>query len=122
MSTSAATITSWIGIRWTSTSNIERSISSGFIPWLIVRLPCGSRSMMSTRLPFSFRATARLSVVVVFATPPFWFASAMTLAVVTPFASFGRACGRGNKREKAIGRPHSGHGSRLLRGFRAPSR
>jgi hypothetical protein len=80
MSTSASRITSPIGSRWTSTSNIERSISSGFMPWLIVRLPCGSRSTTSTRLPFSLRATARLRVVVVFATPPFWLARAMTRA------------------------------------------
>jgi hypothetical protein len=38
-----------IGTRWTSTSNIERSIASGFMPWLIVRLPCGSRSTIRTR-------------------------------------------------------------------------
>ena len=49
MSTSTVLITSEIGMRWTSTSNIERSIASGFIPWLIVRLPCGSRSITSTR-------------------------------------------------------------------------
>ena len=68
-----------IGSRWTSTSNIERSIESGFIPWLIVRLPCGSRSITSTRKPCSLKATARFSVVVVFATPPFWFAKTITL-------------------------------------------
>ena len=81
MSTSTDWITSEMGTRWTRTSNIERSIVSGFIPWLIVRLPCGSRSMRSTRFPSSPSATPRLSVVVVFATPPFWFANAMTLAV-----------------------------------------
>ena len=32
---------------------IDRSIASGFIPWLMVRLPCGSRSMTSTRCPSS---------------------------------------------------------------------
>src|SRR5262245_19272517 len=81
MSTSTDLMTSEIGMRWTSTSNIERSIASGFIPWLIVRLPCGSRSITSTRFPSSRSATPRLSVVVVFATPPFWFASAMTFAI-----------------------------------------
>ena len=40
-----------IGSRWTSTSNIERSISSGFQPCDIVRLPCGSRSIASTCMP-----------------------------------------------------------------------
>ena len=44
MSTSACWMTSSIGSRWTSTSYIERSIESGLKPWLIVRLPCGSRS------------------------------------------------------------------------------
>ena len=71
MSTSTLWITSEIGRRWTRTSNIERSIASGFIPWLIVRFPWGSRSMRSTRWPRSAKATPRFSVVVVFATPPF---------------------------------------------------
>jgi hypothetical protein len=67
-----------IGSRWTRTSNIDRSMSSGFHPWLIVRLPCGSRSIARTENPFSFIATPRFSVVVVFATPPFWLANAIT--------------------------------------------
>src|SRR4051812_36701464 len=37
-------------------------------------------STQSTRLPLSAKAAARFSVVVVFATPPFWFAKAMTFA------------------------------------------
>ena len=51
------------------------------MPWLIVRLPCGSRSTQSTRCPRSTNAAARFSVVVVFATPPFWFVNAMTFAL-----------------------------------------
>ena len=51
------------------------------MPWLIVRLPCGSRSTQSTRWPCSTNAAARLRVVVVFATPPFWLVKAMTLAL-----------------------------------------
>ena len=47
----------------------------------MVRFPCGSMSTHSTRWPFSAKAAARLSVVVVFATPPFWLANAMTLAL-----------------------------------------
>src|SRR3954471_6618871 len=35
-------------------------------------------STQRTRCPFSAKAAARFSVVVVFATPPFWFAKAMT--------------------------------------------
>src|SRR5919106_317614 len=56
------------------------STLSGSTPWLIVRLPCGSMSMASTSCPDSEKATARLSVVVVFATPPFWLAKAITFA------------------------------------------
>src|SRR3954453_3912801 len=37
-------------------------------------------STQRTRCPFSAKAAARFSVVVVFATPPFWFAKAMTFA------------------------------------------
>src|SRR5690606_19322112 len=40
-------------------------------------LPCGSRSITTTRLPCRARATARLTVVVVLPTPPFWFATQM---------------------------------------------
>src|SRR5947209_13719823 len=47
----------------------------------MVRLPWGSMSQQSTRWPSSAKATARLSVVVVFATPPFWLANAITLQV-----------------------------------------
>src|SRR4051794_23732094 len=39
-------------------------------------------STHSTRWPFSAKATARFSAVVVFATPPFWLAKAMTLALL----------------------------------------
>src|SRR6266545_482386 len=56
------------------------STLSGSTPWLIVRLPCGSMSTASTRWPDSLKATARLSAVVVLATPPFWLANAITLA------------------------------------------
>src|SRR6185312_16139144 len=42
------------------------------------RLLCGSRSTVSTFLPRSASATPRFRVVVVFATPPFWFANAIT--------------------------------------------
>ena len=51
------------------------------MPWLMVRLPCGSRSTHSARWPLSTNAAARFSVVVVFATPPFWLVKAMTLAL-----------------------------------------
>ena len=90
-----------IGSRWARTSNIERSISSGFHPCDIVRFPCGSRSTASTRSPFSLSATPRLSVVVVFATPPFWLAKAMTVATSGPLSA-ARASGRGSNRVSAI--------------------
>ena len=80
MSTSRRRITSRIDMSCTSTSNIETSSVSGSMPWDIVRLPCGSMSMHSTRWPSSANAAARFSVVVVLATPPFWLAKAMTLA------------------------------------------
>src|SRR5690606_38889793 len=36
--------------------------------------PCGSRSITNTRAPLRASAAARLTVVVVLPTPPFWFA------------------------------------------------
>ena len=91
-------MTSRIGRSWTSTSNIDCSSASGSMPCDIVRLPCGSMSTQSTRWPSSTKAAARLSVVVVFATPPFWLAKAMTLALpVTArlLGSGGRTIGPG---------------------------
>src|SRR5436305_11330188 len=44
----------------------------------MVRLPWGSMSTHNTRCPSSANASARLSVVVVLATPPFWLANAIT--------------------------------------------
>src|SRR6185369_15016198 len=44
------------------------------IPEPIVALPCGSRSTTSTRWPMRARPAARLTVVVVLPTPPFWLA------------------------------------------------
>src|SRR3954454_23545279 len=82
-STSQRRMTARIGRSWTSTSNIDSSSVSGSMPWDIVRLPCGSMSMHRTRWPSSAKAAARFSVVVVFATPPFWLAKAITLAGVT---------------------------------------
>src|SRR4051794_23037522 len=80
MSISRSWMTSRIGMWSTSTSYIDRSTLSGSTPWLIVRLPCGSKSMHRTSWPDSENATARFSVVVVFATPPFWFANEMIFA------------------------------------------
>src|SRR5512147_654295 len=47
-------------------------------------LACGSRSMSRTVRPRMARAAARLIAVVVFPTPPFWFAIAMTVNGASP--------------------------------------
>src|SRR3954470_9699466 len=88
-------MTSRIDMRLTSTSYIESSSESGSMPWLIVRFDCGSRSTQSTRWPFSAKATARFSVVVVFATPPFWFANEMTWAFDPLLGGSLAGCGAG---------------------------
>src|SRR6185437_7643362 len=44
----------------------------------MVRCAWGSKSTRQTRLPSSARAAPRLTVVVVFPTPPFWFINAIT--------------------------------------------
>src|SRR3954468_20033551 len=74
-------MTSLMGRSRTSTSYIDFSSVSGSMPCDIVRLPCGSMSTHNTRWPSSAKATARLSVVVVLATPPFWLANATTFGV-----------------------------------------
>src|SRR5256885_564333 len=71
-------ITSRMETLCTSTSYIDFSRVSGSMPCDIVRLPCGSMSTHSTRWPSSAKATARFSVVVVLATPPFWLANVIT--------------------------------------------
>ena len=43
------------------------------MPAPVVALPCGSRSTSSTRRFIAVRLAARLTAVVVFPTPPFWF-------------------------------------------------
>ena len=53
-----------------------RTIPFARIPRPDVAFACGSRSMTSARSPASARHAARLIAVVVFPTPPFWFASA----------------------------------------------
>ena len=52
------------------------------MPLPIVALPCGSRSMSRTRCPCAARLAARLTAVVVFPTPPFWFATQKIFAIV----------------------------------------
>ena len=52
------------------------------MPLPVVALPCGSRSMTSTRLFRAASEAARLTVVVVLPTPPFWLATAMMFALM----------------------------------------
>src|SRR6266850_3764735 len=46
------------------------------MPRPVEALPCGSRSMISTRSPMAASAVPRLIAVVVLPTPPFWLAMA----------------------------------------------
>src|SRR5688572_9804110 len=50
------------------------------MPSPVEAFPWGSRSMIRTRLPTAASAVARLTVVVVLPTPPFWLAMDMTRA------------------------------------------
>src|SRR3954471_1354313 len=82
-----------IGTLCTRTSYIDSSSASGSMPCDMVRLPWGSMSTHRTRWPFSAKAAARFSVVVVLATPPFWLANAMTFAFCsTEIARFPSSC------------------------------
>ena len=54
------------------------------MPDPMVALPCGSRSISSTRWPTLARPAARLTVVVVLPTPPFWFAMQKIRAIRSP--------------------------------------
>src|SRR5438270_6109250 len=106
MSTSRLRITSRIEMWCTSTSYIDFSSVSGSMPCDIVRLPCGSMSQHKTRWPSTANATARLSVVVVLATPPFWLANAITLQVAVTAGSDAsggliRACIRTSSRDSS---------------------
>src|SRR3954447_26563545 len=47
-------------------------------PSAVLVFPCGSRSMTSVRSPYIASATPRLTVEVVFPTPPFWLATVMS--------------------------------------------
>ena len=51
------------------------------MPEPMVALPWGSRSTINTRCPTNAKPAARLTVVVVLPTPPFWFATQKILAI-----------------------------------------
>src|SRR5579871_6439379 len=57
------------------------------MPKPVLALPCGSRSTTRTRFWVAASAVARLIVVVVLPTPPFWFAIAMTRGRLPPDAA-----------------------------------
>ena len=58
-------------------------ISSGSTyPRLAVKLPCGSASINNTFFPCLTNPTPRFKVVVLFATPPFWFTTEITLHIL----------------------------------------
>ena len=56
----------------------------GETPRPVEALPCGSRSISSTRQPIAASAVARLIAVVVLPTPPFWFATAIRIMFASP--------------------------------------
>src|SRR4051794_12976243 len=64
-----------------STSCTLSSTESGSSPSEKVRQACGSRSTSSTLPPLSASALPSEATVVVLATPPFWFATAITLLI-----------------------------------------
>src|SRR5687767_12127257 len=75
----------------------------------MVRCACGSRSMRQTFWPASASAAPRLTVVVVFPTPPFWFINAMIRVGGVEGVSSGVLFMKGHLRVGASGRPASLH-------------
>ena len=63
-------------------------------PQPMVALPCGSRSISSTRRRVAASEAARFTAVVVLPTPPFWFAMAMTRFMATVYFTAARALPR----------------------------
>ena len=60
-------------------ASVSSSLSGTLSPMLAVRLACGSESMSKTLFPALASPIPKFTVVVVFDTPPFWFARAITL-------------------------------------------
>ena len=67
-------------------SNSYNVFSTLFLstPSPLVVFPCGSISIASTFFPFSARQAERLIAVVDLPTPPYWFATAITLPKIHP--------------------------------------
>src|SRR5258708_1696017 len=62
--------------RVSASYNVPPGPALPFSPTPLDRFPCGSTSTSRTRRPASAREAARLIVVVVLPTPPFWLATA----------------------------------------------
>src|SRR3954469_10239171 len=63
---------------------VGRSPCSRAAPRPLVAFPCGSRSTRRTRFSATASEAARFTAVVVFPTPPFWFAIARTDPIQEP--------------------------------------
>ena len=74
----ASVIRSCSGSPSTSASYVDGMPRWCSTPSAVEALPCGSRSITSTRWPSWARAAATLTVVVVLPTPPFWLATTIT--------------------------------------------
>src|SRR6476646_4348561 len=81
------------------TSAIERSTVFRLTPRPAVRFACGSISTQRMRYPSSASAPARLIAVVVFPTPPFWLAIAITFVTGASPQGFAGAARRRRRRE-----------------------
>src|SRR6476620_5804144 len=77
---------------------VPAGVALSFCPTPLVRLPCGSTSTSRTRRSESARDAARLMVVVVLPTPPFWLAVATILAILGLVTKYRGLCS---------GRPHA---------------
>ena len=62
------------------------------IPMPLVAFPCGSPSISSVRCSAAARLAARFTAVVVFPTPPFWFAIASTWVTGREYSAGIRRC------------------------------
>ena len=76
--------------RWRGCSSriLCRCLCDLSMPLPVVALPCGSRSIKSTRFPWAAIPAPRFIAVVVFATPPFWFAMATIRLTSFTFSIF----------------------------------
>jgi hypothetical protein len=92
--------------RWTLSSVIASYIDR-FSAWMsrndIELFPCGSRSTTRVFTPLLARAAARLMVVVVLPTPPFW----LVIAMIMRAGSLSGCSGAGQGEDGMSARRHS---------------